>query len=167
MLPLSSDPELYVASLYGCFIWSCIYVCETETRDINRVPSAFGRGSSSAEWGSTGLTNEVSERGEVKGRTRETAQNREGKYGEEGREMEGVLSSLNRFLHSNFTGLAHFLSGSFIEEQPVGVRTQINREKEQSPVFPLPSLLPTLSVPLPLFLHLLNPLIERLPQRLT
>lgn len=61
--------------------------------------------------------------------------------------MEGDLNSrLNRFPTSNFAGLAHFLSGSFIEEQPVGVRTQINREKEQSPVFPLPSLLLTLSV---------------------
>lgn len=60
--------------------------------------------------------------------------------------MEGVLDShLNRFPPSNFVGLAHFLSGSFIEEQPVGVRTQINREKEQSPVFSLPP--PTLSFP--------------------
>lgn len=77
------------------------------------------------------------------------AQNRirEGKDGEEGRKTEGVLNSrLNRFPPSNFAGLAHFLSGSFIEEQPVGVRPQINREKEQSPVFPLPSLLLTLSV---------------------
>lgn len=62
--------------------------------------------------------------------------------------MEGVLNSrLNRFPPSNFVGLAHFLSGSFIEEQPVGVRTQINREKEQSPVFSLP---PSLTDPLPL-----------------
>lgn len=83
--------------------------------------------------------------------------------------MEGVLNShLNRFPPSNFVGLAHFLSGSFIEEQPVGVRTQINKEKEQSPVFLLRlSLSLTLSLSLPLFLHLLNPLIERLPQRLT
>lgn len=71
----------------------------------------------------------------------------EGKDEEEGREMEGVFSSLlNRFPTSNFAGLAHFLSRSFIEEQPVGVRTQINREKEQSPAFPLPSLSLTLSV---------------------
>lgn len=63
--------------------------------------------------------------------------------------MEGVLNSrLNRFPPSNFVGLAHFLSGSFTEEQPVGVRTQINREKEQSPVFSLP---PSLTDPLPLF----------------
>lgn len=55
--------------------------------------------------------------------------------------MEGVLNSrLNRFPPSNFAGLAHFLSGSFIEEQPVGVRTEINREKEQSPVSPCPPL---------------------------
>lgn len=48
--------------------------------------------------------------------------------------MEGVLNSrLNRFPLSNFIGLTHFLSGSVIEEQPVGVGTQINREKEQSP----------------------------------
>lgn len=47
--------------------------------------------------------------------------------------MERVLDShLNRFPPSNLVGLAHFLSGSFIEEQPVGVRTGINREKEQS-----------------------------------
>lgn len=38
-------------------------------------------------------------------------------------------SYLNRFPPSNFIGLVHFLLGSFIEEQPVGVRTQINREK--------------------------------------
>lgn len=50
-----------------------------------------------------------------------------------GGEMERVLDShLNRFPPSNLVGLAHFLSGSFIEEQPVGVRTGINREKEQS-----------------------------------
>lgn len=64
------------------------------------------------------------------GGQRETVQNRirEGRDGEEGREMEGVFNSLhNRFPPSNFAGLAHFLSGSFIEEQPVGVRTQINR----------------------------------------
>lgn len=68
------------------------------------------------------------------------------------RETEEILSSpLNRFRTSNFTGLAHFLSRSFIEEQPVGVRTQINREKEQSPVLPLPSFLLTLSTPLPLY----------------
>lgn len=61
--------------------------------------------------------------------------------------MEGVLNGrLNRFPPSNFAGLAHFLSGSFIEEQPVGVLTQINREKEQSPLFPLPSLSLTLPV---------------------
>lgn len=83
--------------------------------------------------------------------------------------MEGVLNSrLNRFPLSNFIGLAHFLSGSVIEEQPVGVRTQINREKEQSPVSLLPPPLLTLAVlPPSLLLHLLNPLIERLPQRLT
>lgn len=39
-------------------------------REQNRAASAFGRGCSSAEWGSTELTNEVSERGEVKGRTK-------------------------------------------------------------------------------------------------
>lgn len=49
--------------------------------------------------------------------------------------MERVLDShLNRFPPSNLVGLAHFLSGSFIEEQPVGVRAGINREKEQSSV---------------------------------
>lgn len=43
-------------------------MCETErTRERNRVPGAFGRGSSLAEWGSTGLTNEALERSEVKG----------------------------------------------------------------------------------------------------
>lgn len=68
------------------------------------------------------------------------------------REMEEILRSpLNRFPTSNFTGLAHFLSRSFIEEQPVGVRTEINREKEQFPVFPLPSFLLTLSTPPPLY----------------
>lgn len=75
----------------------------------------------------------------MKGGQREIVQNRirEDKDGEEGREMEGVLNShLNRFPLSNFEGLVHFLSGSFIKEQPVGVRTQINREKEQSPVSP-------------------------------
>lgn len=47
----------------------------------------------------------------------------------ERREMEGVLNSrLNRFPLSNFIGLTHFLSGSVIEEQPVGVRAPINRE---------------------------------------
>ena len=85
--------------------------------------------------------------------------------------MEGVLDSrLNRFSPSNFAGFAHVLSGSFIEEKPVGVSARINREKEQSPVFPLPSLSLTLSLspsPPSRFLHLLNPLIERLPQRLT
>lgn len=72
MLPLSS--EIVFAGLYGYFIWSCKDVCEIEgTREINRALGAFGRGSSSAEWGSTGLTNEVSERGEVKGRTKSCA----------------------------------------------------------------------------------------------
>lgn len=57
----------------------------------------------------------------------------------DGSETEGDLNSrLNRFPPSNFIGLAHFLSGSFIEEQPVGVRTQINREKAQSPVLSVP-----------------------------
>lgn len=66
--------------------------------------------------------------------------------------MEEVLNSgLNRFLLSNFIGLTHFLSGSVIEEQPVGVGTQINREKEQSPVSPLPSPWLTLLPPPPSF----------------
>lgn len=43
---------------------------EGGSREINRAPGTFGRGSSSAEWGSTGPTNEVSERGEVKGSTK-------------------------------------------------------------------------------------------------
>lgn len=57
--------------------------------------------------------------------------------------MEGVLNSrLNRFPPSNFTGLAHFLSGSSIEKQPVGVGTQINRRKRTVSILPV-ALLPT------------------------
>lgn len=60
--------------------------------------------------------------------------------------MEVVLNShLNRFLLSNFAGLVHFLSESFIEEQSVGVRTQINRGKRTVSSLPLLSLLLTLS----------------------
>lgn len=99
------------------------------------------------------LANELYERGEGKwkaaGVRRFAAQNKisGGVDGGKGKEMEEILNSpLNRFPTSNFTGLAHFLSRSFIEEQPVGVRTQINIEKEQSPVFPFPSLSLTLSV---------------------
>lgn len=50
--------------LYKC-LWN-----RATAGELNRAAGAFGRGSSSAEWGSTEPTNEVSERGEVKGRTK-------------------------------------------------------------------------------------------------
>lgn len=58
--------------------------------------------------------------------------------------MEAALNSgLNRFPLSNFIGLTHFLSGSVIEEQPVGVGTQINRKRTVSSL----ALAPTLTDP--------------------
>lgn len=154
-------------------------VCEGRGDKQSSRARSENRAALQLEWGSTGPANEVSERGEEKKDNKEKLRKIELKKVKtewKAREMEGVLNSrLNRFPPSNFAGLAHFLSGSFIEEQPVGVRTQINREKEQSPVFSSRPLSLTLSVrlslspslPRPLSPHLLNPLIERLPQRLT
>lgn len=50
-------------------LYKCLWNGAT-AGEINRAAGALGRGSSSAEWGSTEHTNEVSERGEVKGRTK-------------------------------------------------------------------------------------------------
>lgn len=123
------------------------------TRQELRLHLDWGGGAAlKLSGGSTGLANELSGRGEVKGRNKEELRKIElekVKMEREGRGMEGrVLDSrLNRFSPSNFAGLAHFLSGSFVEEKPVGVGARINREKEQSPVFPFA--LP-LADPLPL-----------------
>lgn len=122
------------------------------TRQELRLHLDWGGAALKLSGGSTGLANELSVRGEVKGRNKEELRKIElekVKMEREGRGMEGrVLDSrLNRFSPSNFAGLAHFLSGSFVEEKPVGVGARINREKEQSPVFPFA--LP-LADPLPL-----------------
>lgn len=89
--------------------------CERErTREINSAPGA------SAESGSTALTNEVG--GSVEVGRKEMKLKLVKIAMEKKRELDSVLNSLNRFLTSNFAGLAHFLSRSFIEGQPVGVR---------------------------------------------
>lgn len=152
-------------------------MCAKHGGNKTRAPVAFGLGGGAAlKLSGVQLGSLMRFQGEVKvkGRNKEELckiELEKVKMEREGREMEGVLDSrLNRFSPSNFAGLAHFLSGSFIEEKPVGVSARINREKEQSPVFPLPSLSLTLSLspsPPSRFLHLLNPLIERLPQQLT